>query len=71
MELVALDLHSTDHALDPADHRRGFYIVGYPVDFTTIIKIPAELCIISLYTTNFTEPLSYQGSAFLKLPKFP
>ena len=24
-----------------------------------------------LYTTNFTEPLSYQGSAFLKLPKFP
>ncbi|WP_227552075.1 LysE family translocator, partial [Acinetobacter baumannii] len=27
--------------------------------------------IFSLYTTNFTEPLSYQGSAFLKLPKFP
>ncbi|ETP97608.1 hypothetical protein P645_1904, partial [Acinetobacter baumannii UH10707] len=27
--------------------------------------------LISLYTTNFTEPLSYQGSAFLKLPKFP
>ena len=26
---------------------------------------------IALYTTNFTEPLSYQGSAFLKLPKFP
>ena len=26
---------------------------------------------ISLYTTNFTEPLSYQDSAFLKLPKFP
>ena len=25
----------------------------------------------SLYTTNFTEPLSYQASAFLKLPKFP
>ncbi|MGX7859763.1 hypothetical protein ACWQFH_11580, partial [Acinetobacter baumannii] len=25
----------------------------------------------SLYTTNFTEPLSYQDSAFLKLPKFP
>ncbi|MFX7402637.1 hypothetical protein ABTJ08_09205, partial [Acinetobacter baumannii] len=33
---------------------------------------PAQkLKIISLYTTNFTEPLSYQGSAFLKLPKFP
>ncbi|OVK75223.1 3-hydroxylacyl-ACP dehydratase, partial [Acinetobacter baumannii] len=26
---------------------------------------------LSLYTTNFTEPLSYQDSAFLKLPKFP
>ena len=26
---------------------------------------------VSLYTTNFTEPLSYQDSAFLKLPKFP
>ena len=28
-------------------------------------------CIESLYTTNFTEPLSYQDSAFLKLPKSP
>ena len=27
--------------------------------------------LFSLYTTNFTEPLSYQDSAFLKLPKFP
>nr|KAB1597737.1 hypothetical protein F8B16_18275 [Acinetobacter baumannii]KAB1651731.1 hypothetical protein F8B06_18280 [Acinetobacter baumannii] len=27
--------------------------------------------ILPLYTTNFTEPLSYQDSAFLKLPKFP
>ncbi len=26
---------------------------------------------LTLYTTNFTEPLSYQDSAFLKLPKFP
>ena len=26
---------------------------------------------ISLYTTNFTELLSYQASAFLKLPEFP
>ena len=30
-----------------------------------------ELYKRSLYTTNFTEPLSYQDSAFLKLPKFP
>ncbi len=29
------------------------------------------LWVIALYTTNFTEPLSYQDSAFLKLPKFP
>ncbi len=29
------------------------------------------LYVLSLYTTNFTEPLSYQDSAFLKLPKFP
>ncbi|WP_246895860.1 DUF1345 domain-containing protein, partial [Acinetobacter baumannii] len=32
---------------------------------------PDFLYFSSLYTTNFTEPLSYQGSAFLKLPKFP
>ena len=30
-----------------------------------------EVIIFTLYTTNFTEPLSYQDSAFLKLPKFP
>ncbi|MDV2222492.1 hypothetical protein RZS19_18650, partial [Acinetobacter baumannii] len=30
-----------------------------------------SICYLTLYTTNFTEPLSYQGSAFLKLPKFP
>ncbi|WP_228149159.1 glutathione S-transferase N-terminal domain-containing protein, partial [Acinetobacter baumannii] len=31
----------------------------------------AKVPLLTLYTTNFTEPLSYQGSAFLKLPKFP
>ncbi|WP_228150321.1 GldG family protein [Acinetobacter baumannii] len=30
-----------------------------------------RMVVFSLYTTNFTEPLSYQDSAFLKLPKFP
>ncbi|MFW1888840.1 hypothetical protein [Acinetobacter johnsonii] len=30
-----------------------------------------KVTLIALYTTNFTEPLSYQDSAFLKLPKFP
>ncbi|MDT1779836.1 SMP-30/gluconolactonase/LRE family protein [Acinetobacter baumannii] len=38
----------------------------YQLDFDT-----GNLKFISLYTTNFTEPLSYQDSAFLKLPKFP
>ncbi|MFH4015336.1 helix-turn-helix domain-containing protein, partial [Acinetobacter baumannii] len=37
-----------------------------------IIQNEKQILEISpLYTTNFTEPLSYQGSAFLKLPKFP
>ena len=31
----------------------------------------SKLKYLPLYTTNFTEPLSYQDSAFLKLPKFP
>ncbi|MDW5427491.1 hypothetical protein R7J51_14065, partial [Acinetobacter baumannii] len=42
-------------------------ILSLNVDHTDI----AQLQQIALYTTNFTEPLSYQGSAFLKLPKFP
>ena len=37
---------------------------GYAVKEEFLIFLP-------LYTTNFTEPLSYQDSAFLKLPKFP
>ncbi|RYM43868.1 molybdate ABC transporter substrate-binding protein, partial [Acinetobacter baumannii] len=32
--------------------------------------MPLKRMQLTLYTTNFTEPLSYQGSAFLKLPKF-
>ena len=41
-----------------------------------IIAVPGHtlghiVYFIALYTTNFTEPLSYQDSAFLKLPKFP
>ena len=35
-------------------------------------RVPVYILIlIALYTTNFTESLSYQASAFLKLPKFP
>ena len=36
-----------------------------------IALIQRFISIFALYTTNFTEPLSYQDSAFLKLPKFP
>ncbi|MBJ9480643.1 hypothetical protein GHV35_17705 [Acinetobacter baumannii] len=36
-----------------------------------LFLVAGILYYFSLYTTNFTEPLSYQGSAFLKLPKFP
>ena len=43
----------------------GKKVNGRPVD---IYRIDTNS---SLYTTNFTEPLSYQDSAFLKLPKFP
>ena len=35
------------------------------------LSVHPDLKAFTLYTTNFTEPLSYQGSAFLKLPKFP
>ena len=38
---------------------------------STFAYIGIFLSIFPLYTTNFTEPLSYQDSAFLKLPKFP
>ena len=40
-------------------------------DDPSLILRKFELIEQPLYTTNFTEPLSYQGSAFLKLPKFP
>ena len=35
------------------------------------LPVLERLTFLTLYTTNFTEPLSYQDSAFLKLPKFP
>ena len=43
-------------------------IPGSPIAYWASEDI---LKIFTLYTTNFTEPLSYQDSAFLKLPKFP
>ncbi|MFX5911139.1 hypothetical protein ABTE81_19705, partial [Acinetobacter baumannii] len=50
------------------DEERGLYKVrlGH-----TVYAANHTLTRVSLYTTNFTEPLSYQDSAFLKLPKFP
>ncbi|WP_228272101.1 nucleotidyltransferase domain-containing protein, partial [Acinetobacter baumannii] len=45
-----------------------------PLEVTILLKDEIQsgnYPLSSLYTTNFTEPLSYQDSAFLKLPKFP
>ena len=49
----------------------GFKEAGHNCLLASDIMKEAELTYSSLYTTNFTEPLSYQDSAFLKLPKFP
>ncbi|MFC2985078.1 hypothetical protein ACFH1V_15855, partial [Acinetobacter baumannii] len=46
-------------------------LIGVVAQFVVMPGLAFILCKLSLYTTNFTEPLSYQGSAFLKLPKFP
>ena len=56
--------------------------MGYKLETTALIsidnynafrirRIMLILDNLTLYTTNFTEPLSYQASAFLKLPEFP
>ncbi len=47
--------------------------VCFIMKLTTVLnfELPPSLKEYALYTTNFTEPLSYQDSAFLKLPKFP
>ncbi len=53
--------------LTPAFTHDGLTIIlGGPIGVYETEDYP-----FSLYTTNFTEPLSYQDSAFLKLPKFP
>ena len=46
---------------------------GHTIDFYLSARRNSKsaYCFLALYTTNFTEPLSYQDSAFLKLPKFP
>ncbi|WP_227519008.1 EamA family transporter, partial [Acinetobacter baumannii] len=48
-------------------------VTRYVSDYISPVSISFYRWLIAftLYTTNFTEPLSYQGSAFLKLPKFP
>ena len=49
-----------------------FYIdLTLLIDWNAVSEGEIQLTILPLYTTNFTEPLSYQDSAFLKLPKFP
>ncbi len=63
----SLDIKITDklkRKVFPCDFDRFFDSVSINSDWINVTEI-------SLYTTNFTEPLSYQDSAFLKLPKFP
>ena len=62
------------------DEEQKYYLVGgssnigfKQADINDFVQLSGiqGLYPSALYTTNFTEPLSYQGSAFLKLPKFP
>ncbi|MEX2700076.1 response regulator transcription factor, partial [Acinetobacter baumannii] len=65
--LTAIEQHDYDCILLD----RGLPQLAGEKVLTTIRHKQKNVPVISLYTTNFTEPLSYQGSAFLKLPKFP
>jgi len=63
-------------SMESPDLSANFFLrlfkVSLPKQWKFQHETDEELLYISpLYTTNFTEPLSYQGSAFLKLPKFP
>ena len=58
----SLQLTENHKVATPANWQQGEDVVIVPA-----LKDEEE----TLYTTNFTEPLSYQDSAFLKLPKFP
>ena len=62
--IVLLGLPESAHFINPA-----------VAQITWILKsadgVEKDYQHFSLYTTNFTEPLSYQASAFLKLPEFP
>ncbi|OAF52085.1 hypothetical protein AXK30_05940 [Escherichia coli] len=53
------------------DHRKQVTRLGFPFDPSIRMRLMLDYYYYTLYTTNFTEPLSYQDSAFLKLPKFP
>ncbi len=54
--------------IDPDKFKNNVLAVANAAKY---FNLPTILTTSSLYTTNFTEPLSYQDSAFLKLPKFP
>ena len=75
----------TADSILPAEQKGDLLLIGDQVFPLSVMKSRDKLIkriqtssfeqtidyIASLYTTNFTEPLSYQGSSFLKLPKFP
>ncbi len=73
-----LDLFNANY-LKVFKRAKFFDFYGLPKNIDDLIQLLGQKLKIfnlevyqqPLYTTNFTEPLSYQDSAFLKLPKFP
>ena len=65
MSAVNFNMRLEEDLRDNANHIFEEYGLTMPQAFKLFLNQ------IALYTTNFTEPLSYQDSAFLKLPKFP
>ncbi len=69
IHFMAVILPGPDFVITVRQSVRYGYLIGC---LTAIgIGVGISVHVFSLYTTNFTEPLSYQDSAFLKLPKFP
>ena len=82
--IISNNICRVDDSISWSNYQKGIIKnTYYPIEYQSIIDrrqyslLFSDLSAIqfyynfALYTTNFTEPLSYQDSAFLKLPKFP